>query len=661
MDDIIHLLPDSVANQIAAGEVVQRPASIIKEMVENSIDAGAKNIQVLVVDGGKTNVQIIDDGKGMSETDARMAFERHATSKIQKASDLFTLTTMGFRGEALASIAAVAQVDLKTRRKEDDLGTNIQISGSKTENQEPISCPVGSNFSVQNLFFNVPARRKFLKSSQTELSYIVQEFQQIVLVHPDISFHLYNNGVEMFRLPACSLRQRIVDVFGKKINTELLPIDVETSLVSISGYVAKPEASKKKGHHQYFFVNGRYMRHPYFLSAVKKAYENIIPVGEQISFFIYFSVDPSSIDVNVSPTKTDIKFDNEQAVWKVLSAAIKETIGKFCNVPMIDFDVEGKPDIPVMGVSTVIPQQPKPIQATYNPFASNSGGDSYHPQSSGRSGGGGYSSGGSRNYDFGGKSAKGLDNWDALYEGGSASDDPFKDSNSSSINDFDFENEAVPSEHNQTLPFEDMGVVPSDMNVEKAVVGSLFDPTLPKFQYKGQYIVFPSRDGLTIVDQHRAHVRVLYEQYLQNMKSTHRPTQKVLFPEIVQFTKEEEVTLEDVMQDISALGFEMNNLGGGSYSVSGIPSGSEGVNVEMLLHDIVSSAMEKTGSAKQEAQEAIALSMAQSSAVVYGQVLSTTEMNQILQDLFNCPYSARTPDGKIIYSIIDQKSVEKLF
>ena len=453
MDDIIHLLPDSVANQIAAGEVVQRPASIIKEMVENSIDAGAKNIQVLVVDGGKTNVQIIDDGKGMSETDARMAFERHATSKIQKASDLFTLTTMGFRGEALASIAAVAQVDLKTRRKEDELGTYIQISGSKTENQEPISCPVGSNFSVKNLFFNVPARRKFLKSNQTELSCIVQEFQQIVLVHPDISFRLYNNGVEMFNLPACSVRQRIVDVFGKKINTELLPVDVETSLVSISGYVAKPEASKKKGHHQYFFVNGRYMRHPYFLSAVKKAYENIIPLGEQISFFIYFSVDPSAIDVNVSPTKTEIKFDNEQAVWQVLSASVKETIGKFCNVPMIDFDVEGKPDIPVMGVGTANPQQPRPIQATYNPFASNSEASTYNPQSSSRSARGSYGSGSSRDYNFGDKNSKNLNNWEALYGDGGTSDDPFKGLKSSSINDFDFETDAIPSEQNQSLPF----------------------------------------------------------------------------------------------------------------------------------------------------------------------------------------------------------------
>ena len=337
MNDIIHLLPDSVANQIAAGEVVQRPSSIVKEMVENSIDAGAKNVKVLVTDGGKTNVQVIDDGKGMSETDARLSFERHATSKIQKASDWFSLTTMGFRGEALASIAAVAQVELKTRREEDELGTLIQIAGSKMEKQEPVACPVGCNFAVQNLFFNVPARRKFLKSNQTELTNVVADFQRIVLVHPDISFTLYNNGVEMYNLPATSVRQRIIDVFGKKINADLLPIEVETSLVRISGYVGKPESSKKKGSHQYFFVNGRYMRHPYFHSAVMKAYEKLIQPGEHVSYFIYLAVDTSSIDVNVHPTKTEIKFDDEQPIWQVLSAAVRETIGQFCNVPMIDF------------------------------------------------------------------------------------------------------------------------------------------------------------------------------------------------------------------------------------------------------------------------------------------------------------------------------------
>ena len=654
MNDIIHLLPDSVANQIAAGEVVQRPSSIVKEMVENSIDAGARNIQVYVVDGGKTTVQVIDDGKGMSETDARMAFEFHATSKIQQASDLFALKTMGFRGEALASIAAVSQVELKTRRAEDELGTYLFISGNKTEVQEPISCPVGSNFSVQNIFFNVPARRKFLKSNQTELTNVVQDFLRIVLVHPDISFRLFNNGVEMYHLQEASVRQRILDVFGKKINSDILPVEVETSLVNISGYVGKPESSKKRGLNQYFFVNGRYMRHPYFHSAVMKAYEGLIPAGEQIPYYIYFSVDPATIDVNVHPTKTEIKFDNEQPIWQVLSATVKEAIGKFANVPMIDFDVEGKPDIPVMGAGKVIPQPPRTHQTSYNPFAGNS--DSMTEKTYHR-----------------------VDNWESLYGAASrinsgemsgpaafsgsedSDNNPFAGMEASGINI-----SAGTESQIQSLPFEGLDVVPSQTNGDAHttdVQGGefTFDPTLPKFQFRGQYIVMPSRHGLMLVDQNRAHTRVLYEQYLYNMNFSQRPSQKVLFPEIVQFTKAEEVVLEDMLDDIQSLGFDINNLGGGSYSVLGVPSGSEGINVDMVLHDIVASAMDKTGSARQEAQEAIALSMAQSAAVVCGQILSPSEMNQILQDLFKCQSPARTPDGKVVYAIIDNKSVEKLF
>lgn len=531
MNDIIHLLPDSVANQIAAGEVVQRPSSIIKEMVENSIDADATSVKVLVTDGGKTTVQVIDDGKGMSETDARLSFERHATSKIQKASDLFCLTTMGFRGEALASIAAVAQVELKTRRKEDELGTMIQVAGSKIEKQEPVACPAGSNFLVQNLFFNVPARRKFLKSNQTELTNVVADFQRIVLVHPEISFSLYNNGVEMFHLPAASVRQRIIDVFGKKINAELLPIEVETSLVSISGYVGKPDSSKKKGVHQYFFVNGRYMRHPYFHSAVMKAYENLIPVGEHVSYFIYFAVDASSIDVNVHPTKTEIKFDNEQPIWQVLSAAVRETIGQFCNVPLIDFDVEGKPDIPAIGANTSIPHQPKLAPSSYNPFKTE----------------------GSRSY----SQSVG---WEKLFDKYSNPVSSEGDEGLTSI-------QMNPSEK---IPGE--GEVPEEDNLQGSIwnavmgrdgVAAPFDVTVQKFQYKGRYIVLPSANGIMVVNQHRAHVRVLFDQNMQCINSGNRPSQKELFPIVVQFEKADCIVLENLMEDICSLGFDLSNLGGG--------------------------------------------------------------------------------------------------
>ena len=613
MDDIIHLLPDSVANQIAAGEVVQRPASIIKEMVENSIDAGATNVQVLVVDGGKANVQVIDDGKGMSETDARLSFERHATSKIRNASDLFNLSTMGFRGEALASIAAVAQVELKTRRAEDELGTYIQIAGSKVEKQEPVACSVGSNFSVKNLFFNVPARRKFLKSNQTELSNVVADFQRIVLVHPDVAFTLYNNGAEMYKLPQTSLRQRIIDVFGKKINANLLPVQVETSLVSISGYIGKPESSKKKGSHQYFFVNGRYMRHPYFHSAVMKAYENLIPVGEHVSYFIYFSVDASTIDVNVHPTKTEIKFDNEQPIWQVLSATVKETIGRFCNVPMIDFDVEGRPDIPVMGVPTSIPRQPKLSTSTYNPFAVTKERD-YTPSTG----------------------------WEKLYERYTQPVDT----------------EPVP-ESTETLSLKG-SIWNEKLLIDNAAYPD-FDSSVPKFQYKGKYIVLPTDKGLMFVNQHRAHVRVLFEQNMQCINQHNRPSQKELFPCIIQFDKAEMLILDSLMDDICSLGFELTNLGGGSYSINGVPYGIEGLDVEKLLHEMVDSAKDKPSDIKKDAQEALALTMAESSAIVYGQILSTSEMEHLLQELFSTKTPVRTPDGKLVYAIMENRLIDDLF
>ena len=368
MSDIIQLLPDSVANQIAAGEVIQRPASVIKELVENAVDAGASHINVLVVDAGRTSIQVIDDGKGMSETDARLSFERHATSKIRQAEDLFDLHTMGFRGEALASIAAVAQVELRTRMADDDIGTLLSITGSRVVNQEPAACPVGSNFTVSNLFFNVPARRKFLKSNATELNNIIAAFERIVLVYPQIAFTLHSNGTEIFNLRAANMHQRICDVCGKRLNQDLLPIDVSTSMCKISGFVGKPEAAKKKTAQQFFFVNGRYMKHAYFHKAVMTAYERLVPQGLQPPYFIYFDVSPNDIDVNIHPVKTEIKFENEQAIWQILTAAARDAIGKFCDIPSIDFDTSGQPEIPVFNPEQPT-RQPKPqFDPSYNPF-----------------------------------------------------------------------------------------------------------------------------------------------------------------------------------------------------------------------------------------------------------------------------------------------------
>ena len=347
MSDVIKLLPDSVANQIAAGEVIQRPASVIKELVENAIDAGATSIQIILKEAGRTLIQVIDNGKGMSPTDARLAFERHSTSKIRSAEDLFTLQTMGFRGEALASIAAIAQVELKSRRPDDEIGTCVCISASQCESQEPVSCPPGSNFSVKNIFFNVPARRKFLKSNQIELSNILTEFERIALINTGVEFSLSHNGNELFNLPASNFRQRIISIFGKSLNQQLLTVEVKTSLVEMEGYIGKPEAARKRNALQYFFVNGRYMRHPYFHKAVMTCYENLVSVGEMPNYFLNLKVDPASIDVNIHPTKTEIKFENEQPIWQIISASIKETLGKFGVVPSIDFDMADAPEIPV--------------------------------------------------------------------------------------------------------------------------------------------------------------------------------------------------------------------------------------------------------------------------------------------------------------------------
>ena len=491
MSDIIHLLPDSVANQIAAGEVIQRPASVIKELVENAIDAEAQNIHVLVTDAGKTCIQVIDDGKGMSETDARLSFERHATSKIREASDLFALRTMGFRGEALASIAAVAQVELKTRPESEELGTKIIIAGSKVESQEAVSCPKGSNFSIKNLFFNIPAWRKFLKANSTELSNILAEFERIALVHPEVAFSLYSNDSELFNLPACHLRQRILSVFGKKLNQQLLSVEVNTTMVKVSGYVAKPETARKKGAHQYFFVNGRYMRHPYFHKAVMDAYEQLIPAGEQISYFIYFEVDPANIDVNIHPTKTEIKFENEQAIWQILSASIKESLGKFNAVPSIDFDTEDMPDIPAFE-QNLPPAPPKVhFNSDFNPFK---------PSSS--SGGGNYS--------------RPKVDWEDLYGGlekASKMNQPFSDSDPESEEFAVIEEESIATAAPETLYAGEPAVI------EKGT---------QHLQFKGRFILTSVKSGLMLIDQHRAHIRVLFDVIVPRF-SRSRDSHKVFF------------------------------------------------------------------------------------------------------------------------------------
>lgn len=628
MSDVIRLLPDSVANQIAAGEVIQRPASVVKELVENAIDAGATHIDVSVKDAGKTLIQVIDDGKGMSETDARLAFERHATSKIKEAADLFALRTMGFRGEALASIAAVAQVELRTRMEGEEFGTQIQIAGSKVESQEVVSCAKGSNFAVRNLFFNVPARRKFLKSNQTELSNILTEFERIALVNPNVSFTLYHNDTEMLNLPAIQLRQRIMGVFGKKLNQNLLSFQIETSMVKIYGYIGKPESARKKGARQFFFVNGRYMRHPYFHKAVADAYEGLIPVGEQVSYFVYFEVDPANIDVNIHPTKTEIKFENEQAIWQILSASAKEALGRSNAVPSIDFDTEGMPDIPAydpLPYAGSGPAAAPPVTSydpTYNPFDIKHVAPSSYASRSSASG------------------------WEPFYQGLEKKPQQvemdWKDS---------FPEEMPQEEPEVELPAEPT-LHDSSAAVEKAA---------QHYQFKGKYILTSVKSGLMIIDQQRAHVRILYDQYMEQIAARKAASQGMLFPDMVHFSASELPVLESIMDDLSALGFDLSNLGGGSFAINGVPAGIEGLNPEQLVTNMVHTAIEKGCKVKEEVQSMLALSLAKAAAIVPGQVLTNDEMNGLIEGLFSVSTPNYTPDGKTVLSVIKEDEIEKLF
>ena len=601
MSDVIQLLPDSVANQIAAGEVIQRPASVVKELVENALDAGATEVHVSIVDAGRTTIQVIDDGKGMSPTDARLSFERHATSKIRKAEDLFDLHTMGFRGEALASIAAVAQVELKTRMHSDDVGTAITIHGSRFVSQEPVSCPVGSNFKVENLFFNVPARRKFLKSNTTELNNILTTYERIVLVNPQVAFTLHSNGVQLSNLSRTGQRQRILDVFGKKTNQDLLPIAVDTSVCRISGFVGKPESARKKETHQFFFVNGRFMKHPYFSKAVMTPFERLVPQGEQVPYFIYFDVPASDIDVNIHPTKTEIKFENEQVIWQILSAAVKEAVGKFNDIPSIDFDVLGKPDIPVYNPDNTSVRKPEVrTNPQYNPFN--------NPEN---------------------RRATSLPQWEDLYQA------------------------ARHDEGQQTRLFDDN----DDMGSPAEIIA---EKSPSHYQYKGRLIMTAVKSGLMLIDQHRAHLRILFEEYLEKMRNHKWHSQGMLFPEIIKLSLADGEVMRQILPELSELGFSLTDLGGGSFSVDGIPAGIEGLDATTMLPHLLEIAKENTGRPKDEVDTALALALAKASAIPQGQVLGNDEMESLVNRLFTCSNVNLTPDGSPILCILPQEEIDRL-
>lgn len=618
MSDVIKLLPDSVANQIAAGEVIQRPASVIKELVENSIDAHADDITIILKEAGRTLIQVVDNGDGMSDTDARLAFERHSTSKIRDAADLFALHTMGFRGEALASIAAVSQLELRTTKRGNDIGTHISISGSKCESQEADVCPVGCNFMVKNLFFNVPARRKFLKAPKIELANIVKEFERLALVNPTVEFTMYNNDNMLYKLQPGNIKQRIMQLFGNKIDEQLIPISLDTTLARIEGFVSKPECARKRNFIQYFFVNGRYMRHPYFHKAVLSSYEQLIPEGMQPNYFLYFSVDPETIDVNIHPTKTEIKFENELPIWQILSAAIKESLGRFSAVPSIDFDTDDAPEIPVFHVergsmATYTPPKIK-TDGSYNPFNNES--------------------------EDAGKVDPIVD-WEKLYQ-------RFESSRQKSY-------EEVVASDDVELENIDEGVPDNSLKLEN------IENVADCLQIQNRYIVSQVKSGLMIIDQHRAHVKVLFEKFLKQISGRSSISQRIMFPEMLHLSGPQHLMLESIQEDLENVGFDLSNLGGGDWSINGVPAGVDGIDIKDLLLQVVDSVAEGGKTASTRINEHIASVIAEKAAIPYGRSLTHQEMDALIGDLMQLDTPNYTQDGKTVINIMTIENINKMF
>ena len=620
MSDIIRLLPDSVANQIAAGEVIQRPASVIKELVENSIDAGATSITIILKDAGRTLIQVIDNGCGMSDTDARLAFERHATSKIRKADDLFSLSTMGFRGEALASIAAIAQVDLRTMLKGESIGTRLIINGSKVESQEPEACAPGSNLMVKNLFFNVPARRKFLKKDSVELSNIMREFERLALVNIGVDFTLISNDVTLHSLRRASFKQRITDLFGKSLQKQIIPLDTDTSIVRINGFIGLPENARKRNQLQYLMVNGRNMRHPYFHKAIMQCYERLITPDVQPNYFINLTVDPETIDVNIHPTKSEIKFENEQAIWQILTAAVRESLGRFNAAPAIDFDVEDAPEIPVFSPDSAADHDVE-LDDDYNPFAPPTRATRQSSLSAVPDSGDGDDFAPSMNFS---RPSERFQDWEKLYDDFVRKrDDGYASMVESKVN---------------------MPEIELQMESEA--------PANATLQLKNSYILTSSRDGLMIIDQHRAHKRILYDSYLEKVREKSMVCQNTMFPEVLELSPAQNAVLTDIASSLEELGFAIAPLGDNSWSITGVPSILNGVNPRDTLLGMIECVTETGEDLASSLHERIALSMAGSSAIRRGQVLSSAEMDKLISDLFRLPTPARTPDGKVIFTIV---------
>lgn len=623
MENIIRVLPDSVANQIAAGEVIQRPASVVKELVENAIDAGATQIDVLLKEAGRNMIRIIDNGKGMSPEDARLSFERHATSKIRQATDLFHLHTMGFRGEALASIASVAQVELVTRRAGDELAWKVEIEGSVVSNEEPTLAAQGSRFTVRNLFYNIPARRKFLGDNAKELKAIREEFIQIALVNPSIQLTLTHNDDALYVLPPSNLKQRILNIFGKRnggqLHKQLYPVDVQTQLIRISGFVGDPSAACQRDQMQYFFVNDRFIKHKAFRSAVMKAYELLLPQGQQPTFFLYLEVDPETLDVNIHPTKTEVKFEHEQAIWPIVHATVREALGKSNAVPSIDFDRDDAPDIRVFTGDRDVSSPSVRFDPAYNPFKGQSTASSSRmPQ-----------------------------NWDLLFQGFEKQKDDLISQEKA------WESDVAPHVEQVAHDLE-----PQRNNPLFELDGLSSEAV--RFQLFGSYIVVQSAQSLIFIDQHRAHLRVLYERYLTMLETGKSTSQVLLFPEPLDLDAVQRLSLLEVMDDLHAFGFDVQ-CSGNDFTVMAVPSDLKGSDPALLLDDLLSSLNEPGDDQRQDRRRKLALRLAKTAAIPYGRKLSTTEMTDLVERLLALSENKYTPDGKPILMPFTEEELSKRF
>ncbi len=613
MADIIQLLPDAIANQIAAGEVIQRPASVVKELMENAVDAGSTSIKLIVKDAGKTLIQVIDNGCGMSETDARMSLERHATSKIRSADDLFAIRTMGFRGEAMASIAAVAQLELRTRRKADELGARLVVEGSEIKIQEPCQTMAGTNISVKNLFYNVPARRNFLKSNTVEMRHILDEFQRVAIANPDIFFSLHHNNQEIFHLPAANLRQRVTAALGGNSNKKLVPVHEETDILRLNGFVGKPEFAKKTRGDQLFFVNNRFIKSGYLNHAVMGAFEDLLPKDTFPLYIIFIDIDPSYIDINVHPTKQEIKFEDERLVYNYLKVAVRHALGQHSIMPALDFDQE-------VNFSSAGPLRPQ------------------------RSGSGGKSSGGNTPFSSPSRLKDvNLKNWEKLYDG---------------LQDTENE-ELVNPGKSGPLTIESSWEEDDQIGDDQST-GFIKQQREP-YQLHAAYIVSPIKSGYLLIDQQSAHERILYENYLKVLNEQSASTQQQLFPRAVTLSPTDAVLLKDILLEVNKLGFDIQEFGVNTFVINGVPAEMAGKQDETDLVEALLERYKANTGLKLEVRENIARAMARSAALKRGQQLSKEEMQALIDRLFACETPFKSPSGRNCFITFEIEELEKRF